>query len=70
LLSAQQMRAILDLKLVSGLNWKRAARGYRLLVLSTQDDAVRALEREPGRRILFDRAGVVVILRSPAAAVA
>ena len=72
LLSAQQVRAIVDLKFVSGLEWKRAARGYRLLVLSTQDtlDAVRAIEREPGRRILFDHAGVVVILRSPAGAAA
>jgi hypothetical protein len=66
LLSPPQVRSVVDLKFVTGLDWKRAAHGYRLLVLSSSDtkDAVDAFEHEPGRRVLFDQDGVVVILRS------
>jgi hypothetical protein len=65
LMSARQMRAIVDVKSLSGLDWRRALRGYRLLVVDkeTMHAAVVALEREPGRRILYDRGGVVVLLR-------
>jgi hypothetical protein len=66
ILTAHQLDQVVRLKSVSGLNWKRAARGYRLIVLdrARERDAVGAFEREPGRRVLYDRHGIVVILRS------
>jgi hypothetical protein len=55
---------------VIGPGWKRAARGYRLIVLDRNfvPDAVRAFTVEPGSRVLYDVGGRVVILRSAQAA--
>jgi hypothetical protein len=54
----------------SGSEWRTTTRGYRLLVLdrSQEPSVVVQFLREPGRTVLYDRAGVVVILRSAAAA--
>jgi hypothetical protein len=55
-----------------GPDWKRAARGYRLLVLDrpVSPDAVRGFLAEPGHRVLFADGPVIVILRSARAAAA
>jgi hypothetical protein len=70
LLSTEQLGWIATLKLIGAPDWKRAARGYRLVVLdqATTTKAITAFEREPGRRIVYAHAGVVVILRSAAEA--
>lgn len=70
LLSARQLDAIDAVYGVIGSDWKRAARGYRLLVLSRTDnpDATRAFEREPGARVLYRDPARVVVLRSAAQA--
>ena len=69
LLSARQLGSIEDFNLQLGQGWHRAGRGYRLLVLpSSSRDLVETVEHEPGRRILYDGAGVVVILRNSAEA--
>jgi hypothetical protein len=69
LLTSDQIRAITG---VFGTrdDWRRTAHGYRLVVLRQAADAplIRALEREPGHRILFDAGGQLVILRSAAEA--
>jgi hypothetical protein len=59
---ARSMRA-------TGIDWKRPADGFRLVVLAPRDvkDAARGYRAETGRRILFDDADGLVILRSPAA---
>jgi hypothetical protein len=70
-LTSRQLRWIVNLKLQAGLDWKRAARGYQLLVLpTTPRPVIAAFEREPGHRILYQHDGVVVILRSVAQAAA
>jgi hypothetical protein len=53
----------------TGIDWKRPARGFRLVVLAPNDvkEAARGYRAEPGRRILFDDDEGLVILRSPAA---
>jgi hypothetical protein len=53
-----------------GPNWKRAARGYRLLVLDRQDDpgTYTTMRHEPGAQILYSDGQREVILRSPAGA--
>jgi hypothetical protein len=64
LLSTAQLQAIYNLKSHAGDDWDRAARGYRLLVLDSSADAlVRAFQREPGTRRLFERDGAVVLER-------
>jgi hypothetical protein len=70
LLSSQQFVWIAKLKGLVGTDWKRATRGYRILVLKSNitHDAVAAFEHEPGRRVLYEGHGVVVILRSAAQA--
>lgn len=70
LLTARQLSAINAVYGVIGTDWKRAARGYRVLVLSRSDDpaATRAFEREPGARVLYRDAARVVVLRSAAEA--
>lgn len=66
LLSTAQLQAIYDLKSQAGEDWKRAARGYRLLVLESSgsaDGLAGAFLRERGTRRLFARDGAVVLLR-------
>ena len=50
----------------TGIDWKRPARGYRLVVLTPSDvkEAARGFRAEPGRRILFDDPDGLVVLRS------
>jgi hypothetical protein len=54
----------------TGIDWKRAAHGYRLVVLTPKDvkEAAKGFRAEPGRRILYQDSDGLVILRSPAAA--
>src|SRR5205085_12382571 len=63
LLSGAQLAAIADFKGQTGPSWKKIASGYRLLVLERSSAASAELERAPGARIVFDRDGMVVILR-------
>jgi hypothetical protein len=54
----------------TGIDWKRPVRGFRLVVLapSSSKEAARGFRAEPGRRILFDDADGLVVLRSAAQA--
>jgi len=72
LLSETQLRDFAKLTSVVGTDWKKAARGYRLLVLDRKGarNEARAFLREPGRRVLFEDSKTVVLLRSPVAAAA
>jgi len=63
LLTGVQLAAVADFKAQVGPNWKTVASGYRLLVLQGSSAATLQLERAPGARVLFDRNGMVVILR-------
>ena len=65
LLPAATLRQMQRLYLAAGPDWKRAARGYRLLVLDTKDDplSTRAFLTESGHRVLYDDGRFVVILR-------
>jgi hypothetical protein len=66
LLTAAQLTGLQAVFEQIGTDWKRAARGYRLLVLlrSQEPGAIAAFRHEPGARVLLDRGGRVVILRS------
>jgi hypothetical protein len=70
LLSSSTLRKLERLFLAAGPNWKREARGYRLLVLDRNDDplSTKAFEGESGSRILHDDGRYVVILRTSAEA--
>ncbi len=70
LLSTDQLDSLENFFAVIGLDWKSAARGYRLIVLTRKDDAgaMTGLLREPGHRILYEDSQQIVILRSAAAA--
>ena len=63
LLSDAQLQAIADFKPEVGPGWRTIASGYRLLVLDGSWAATSRLEHAPGARVLFDRDGMVVILR-------
>jgi hypothetical protein len=51
---------------VTGIDWRRAARGYRLVVLTpdAEKDAAAAFRAEPGHRVLFADADALVLLRA------
>lgn len=70
LLTSRQLLLIARLKLQVGLDWKRAASSYQLIVLdrSAEPSLLAAFAQEPGRRVLFSRDGVLVLLRGRAAA--
>jgi hypothetical protein len=53
-----------------GTGWKRAARGYRLIVIdrNAAPEGAQGFLAEPGRRILYDDGQRIVILRSAAEA--
>jgi hypothetical protein len=55
---------------VSGIDWKRSVRGFRLVVLTpdAEKDAARGFRAEPGRRILYADGDALVILRAAAQA--
>ena len=63
LLSARQLAAIVNFKAQAGPGWQAIAAGYRLLVLQRSSTATSQLEQAPGARVLFDRDGMVVVLR-------
>jgi hypothetical protein len=69
LLSGRQLRAIADFRSQRGLAWRRAAKGYGLLVLDPvrERDAIRAL-RSPGVWTIVARPQVVVLGRTARAA--
>ncbi len=64
LLSGAQLAAIADFKSHVGPSWQTIASGYRLLVLQRGSAATSQLARAPGARVLFDRDGMVVVLRA------
>jgi hypothetical protein len=66
LLTPRRIDELTRLDKVVGLDWKRGARGYRLLVLDAKHfpESARAFRGEPGRRILYDDGDTSVILRS------
>jgi len=66
LLTPAQMNGLQAVFTASGRNWKRGARGYRLLVLDEKYEpaAVKAFRSEPGSRVLYDDGERMVILRS------
>jgi hypothetical protein len=70
LMRPAQLDSQIDLVSAAGADWKRAARGCRLLVLngSSYRHATHGFEREPGARTLSASAHVVVILRTAAGA--
>jgi hypothetical protein len=65
LLTHTELKRVAELGGVIGLDWKRNARGYRLLVLdeATTDRTVKAFKREPGVRTLFEGDDALVLLR-------
>lgn len=65
LYSGAQIKRLLRTFEALGPNWKLAARGYRLLILDrTADrDSVAGFLSEPGRRVLYEDADRIVILR-------
>jgi len=66
LLTPGQLHQVQNLFSGRGRAWKRAARGYRLLVLDRTDEpvTVHGFEAEPGHRVLYDDGARLVILRS------
>jgi hypothetical protein len=72
LLSHRQLDDVLHVTLAVGPDWKQVARGYRLVVLSTQgdSDAPKGFAREPGSRVLYQRHDSLVVLRSATQAAA
>jgi hypothetical protein len=66
LLAPPQIQGLNALFAHVGSDWKRAGRGYRILVLSRQFDAttLRAFRTEPGIRVLYNDGQRVVLLRS------
>jgi hypothetical protein len=65
---SSQLYAFQRLDAAIGLDWKRAADGYRLLVLdrSADADAIKGFRAEPGAKLLYSDGQAVVILRSSA----
>lgn len=65
LIGSRRMSELAHMYLAVGVDWKQAARGYRLLVLDEQafPDSSRAFLEEPGRRVLYRRDHSLVILR-------
>lgn len=66
LLEPGQLSGITALLAHSGAQWRRAARGYRVIVLSQPSDhrAAAAFAQEPGARVLGRSGGELVVLRS------
>jgi hypothetical protein len=64
LLSGAQLAAVAHFKAEVGLGWSTIASGYRLLVLQRSSVATSQLARAPGAQVLFDRDGMVVVLRA------
>jgi hypothetical protein len=70
LLSRDELDAIAGTLKADGDDWKRGARGFRLVVLSPDDrsDSARGFLAEPGRQILLRDNDAVVVLRPAEAA--
>jgi hypothetical protein len=70
LLTGTQIDHIRRVFAALGPDWKRAARGYRLIVTdrNAAPEGTQAFLAEPGRRILYDDGQRIVILRSAAEA--
>jgi len=65
LLTSAQLSSLTAFQDESGLDWERAADGYRVLVLDTNADrgAIQLFERVPGTSVLYRSARIVVLLR-------
>jgi hypothetical protein len=66
LLTSHQIDRLTHVFAVIGIDWKRGARGYRLIVLdrTVTPDAAKGFEMEPGSRVLYDDGTREVILRT------
>lgn len=66
LLAGHQLQDVENALTATGPDFKRGARGYRLLVLNRAADAggITGFLREPGRRVIYSDSQQVVILRS------
>jgi hypothetical protein len=66
LLTQRQLQSIVAFRSLSGVDWQRAVKGYRLLVLDPKNDrgAVRWLERNRGATVLYRNPDVVVLRTS------
>ena len=64
LLTSAQLASLIDFRKNIGLEWKQAARGYRLLVLDPRSDGqtIAYYRTRPGTTVLFE-SGAVVVLR-------
>jgi hypothetical protein len=67
LLTHTELKRVAELGGVIGLDWKRNARGYGLLVLDEAgtERTAKAFQREPGVRTLFHGDDALVLLRRP-----
>jgi hypothetical protein len=65
LLTADEIRSVAAFRGTVGPDWRRAARGFPMLVLSTKDDArpLRRLLRDPGVRVVYRDRRVTVLSR-------
>jgi hypothetical protein len=66
LLTRHQIDRLTHVFAVLGVDWKRGARGYRLIVLDRRvtPDAAKGFQTEPGSRVLYNDGTRMVILRS------
>ena len=64
-LTHTQLKRVTELGGVIGLDWKRNAMGYRVLVLNTSGPtkAAKAFLREPGIQTLFSGDDTIVLMR-------
>ena len=68
ILGERRLKRVVRVKGAIGPDWKRGARGYRVIVLGTSlTDGIKGFNREAGRRILYHHTGVEVFLRTAAA---
>jgi hypothetical protein len=70
LMSSAQLDSQVDLVSAAGADWKRAARGCRLVAIdeAAYRRATTRFEREPGARTLYESVHAVVIVRTPSRA--
>jgi hypothetical protein len=69
LLPPDRMRAVVAYLRERGDAWERPSRGYRIVVLDTQDESrlVATYDRRPGMRVLYRGGRIVVYDRGPSA---
>jgi hypothetical protein len=65
LLTADEIRSVAAFRGAVGPDWRRAARGFPVLLLSTKNDArpLRELKRDPGVRVVYRDRRITVLSR-------